>query len=238
MPAPEEHPKFDAFAEEYSRHAEVSAYNSLYDRPAVLSLLGDVEGQRVLDAGCGPGLYAEHLVAGGAEVVGFDQGPEMVRIAQERAGDRATLRVHDLADPLDWLEDASFDAAVMALVIHHVDDRVSALKEIHRVLRPEGRLVLSTHHPTSDWLRRGGSYFTETVVEEVWNTGWLVRYWQLPLTTVCTEFAEAGFVIERLVEPLPVPGMAATHPKYHTKLMQEPGFINFLLRKPPLPAPS
>jgi hypothetical protein len=50
-----EYPKFDAFAEEYSRHAEVSPYNALYDRPAILAMLGDVRSQRVLDAGCGPG---------------------------------------------------------------------------------------------------------------------------------------------------------------------------------------
>lgn len=224
-------PKFDAFAEDYARHAAGSPYNALYDRPAVLSLLGDVRGQRVLDAGCGPGFYAEKLVEQGAEVVAFDQGPGMVRLARERVGERAAFRVHDLADPLDWLEDHSFDAIVLALVIHHVDDRVAALTELHRVLRPGGRMVVSTHHPVSDWLRRGGSYFDAQVVEEVWNEGWQVRYWQLPLTTICEEFSAAGFVIERLVEPIPVPEMATRYPDDYAKLMREPGFVNFLLRK-------
>jgi SAM-dependent methyltransferase len=224
-------PKFDAFAEDYARHAAGSPYNALYDRPAVLSLLGDVRGQRVLDAGCGPGFYAEKLVEQGAEVVAFDQGPGMVRLARERVGERAAFRVHDLADPLDWLQDAGFDAIVLALVIHHVDDLVAALKELHRVLRPGGRMVVSTHHPVSDWLRRGGSYFDARVVEEVWNRGWQVRYWQLPLTTICEEFSAAGFVIERLVEPLPVPEMADRYPDDYAKLMREPGFVNFLLRK-------
>ena len=231
----EDHPKFDAFAEDYARHAASSPYNALYDRPAVLAMLGDVKGQRVLDAGCGPGFYAEQLVAMGADLVAFDQGPEMVRLARERVGEKATFRVHDLDDPLDWLEDESFDAALMALVIHHVDDRIAALREIHRVLRPGGRLVLSTHHPVSDWLRRGGSYFDGQVVEEVWNRGWQVRYWQLPLTTICEEFRTAGFVIERLVEPLPVAEMESKFPEDYAKLMKEPGFINFLLRKPPVP---
>lgn len=92
---------FDEFAEEYEGHAAESAYNAWYDRPAVLDLLGEVTGQRVLDAGYGPGLYAEELVARGAEVVAFDQSPKMVDLARKRLGDKTMVRVHDLADPLD-----------------------------------------------------------------------------------------------------------------------------------------
>lgn len=79
--------------------------------------------------------------------------------------------LHDLADPLDWPDDDSFDAALMALVIHHLDDRVPTLREIHRVLRPDGHLVVSTHHPTHDWLRHGGSYFAVEPIEETWSWG-------------------------------------------------------------------
>jgi SAM-dependent methyltransferase len=224
---------FDAFAEDYERHASDSAYNALYDRPAVLELLGDVTGERVLDAGCGPGLYAEELLNRGAEVVGFDHSPEMVRLARRRAGERLDVRVHDLVSPLDWLEDGSFDAALMALVVHHLDDRIAALREMWRVLRPGGRLVLSSHHPTSDWLRLGDSYFSEEAVEEDWHDGrWHVRYWRQPLSQICAEFADAGFLIERIVEPLPLPEMAGRFPEDYAKLMREPGFIIFRLIKP------
>lgn len=226
------HPVFDEFAEDFERHATESAYNALYDRPAVLELIGEVTGQRVLDAGCGPGLYAEELLARGAEVVAFDHSPKMVSLARNRLGDRAMVRVHDLADPLDWLEDESFDAGLLALVIHHLDDRVAALRELHRVLRPGARLVVSTHHPTADWLRLGGSYFTIEAIEETWSQGWSVRYWRLPLTATCAEFTNAGFLIERLVEPRPAQGMAERFPEDYEKLNREPGFINFRLVKP------
>lgn len=200
----------------------------------MLALLGEVAGLRILDAGCGPGLYAEELVARGAAVVGFDASPDMVRLAARRVPSGATFRVHDLARPVDWLDDGCVDGALLALVVHHVDDRVGALREIRRVLRPGGFLVVSTHHPTSDWLRLGGSYFDVEKLDEVWSRGWRVRYWRQPLTATCEEFARAGFLIERLVEPLPHAEMAERFPEDHAKLLREPGFIDFRLRKPPV----
>jgi len=88
---------------DYESHAAVSPYNALYDRPAVLNLLGDVGGRLILDAGCGPGLYAEELLARGAEVIAFDRSTGMIDLARTRLGERASLRVHDLAEPLDWI---------------------------------------------------------------------------------------------------------------------------------------
>lgn len=224
-------PLFDAFAEEYERHASVGAYNALYDRPAVLALLGNVQGQRVLDAGCGPGLYAEELLARGADVVGFDQSSEMIRLARKRLGERCDLRVHDLAAPLDWLDDETFDAVVLALVIHHVEDRTAAIRELHRILRPGGRLVVSTGHPTADWLRLGGDYFRSELVEDVWERDWHVRNWRQPLSKTCSEFADGGFLIERIEEPAPLPVMAELYPHDYAMLTQKPGFILFRLLK-------
>lgn len=222
---------YDAFAEEFEAHAESSSYNALYDRPALLDLLGEVRGLRVLDAGCGPGLYAEELVRRGADVTAFDASAEMVRLARQRLGSDAPVRQSSLAAPLDWLADASQDRVVMALVLHHLEDRVAALAELARVLRPHGRLVLSTVHPTSDWLRHRGSYFTSEPIEEDWHGGWQVRYWRQPLAAWCEEFEQAGFVIERLVEPRPVPAMAASHPDHYEHLLRQPEFIAFRLMK-------
>jgi 2-polyprenyl-3-methyl-5-hydroxy-6-metoxy-1,4-benzoquinol methylase len=71
MPSPDP-AQYDEFAAEYEEHAAVAPYNALYDRPATLRLLGGLEGQRVLDAACGPGFYLEQLLAGGADVIGCD----------------------------------------------------------------------------------------------------------------------------------------------------------------------
>jgi hypothetical protein len=107
-----------------------------------------------------------------------------------------------------------------------VDDRVAMLRELRRVLRPGGALVLSRLHPTGDWLRHGGSYFEPRVVEETWVNGWHVRFWLSPLQDTCAELREAGFLIEQLVEPRPVPAGAEVDPLRHARLSREPsGFL-------------
>ena len=77
-------PQYDVFADEFLGHAQGGFYNAYYDRPACLALLGDVTGKRVLDAACGPGLYAAELIGRGAQVVGFDHSPRMVQLCRAR----------------------------------------------------------------------------------------------------------------------------------------------------------
>jgi SAM-dependent methyltransferase len=223
-------PQYEVFADEFLEHAKDGFFNAYYDRPACLALLGDVAGKQVLDAACGPGLYAAELIRRGAQVTGFDHSPRMIELCRARAG-QGDFRVHDLGDPIGWLPDDSVDLALCALAIEYVDDRVRALRELRRVLRPGGALVLSRQHPTGDWLRHGGSYFDVRTIEETWSKGWTVRYWLTPLERTCEEFFAAGFVIERLLEPRPVPEAASIDSEEYDQLAREPrGFIAFRLR--------
>ncbi|HET91353.1 MAG TPA: class I SAM-dependent methyltransferase, partial [Chloroflexi bacterium] len=62
---------YNSMAEAYAARVDTKPHNAYYERPATLSLLPDIRGKRVLDAGCGPGVYAEWLAESGAEVVAF-----------------------------------------------------------------------------------------------------------------------------------------------------------------------
>lgn len=92
-------------------------------------------------------------------------------------------------------------------------------------------MVVSTHHPTLDWLRTGGSYFAEGIIEERWSRGWDMRYWRMPLAVTADEMTDAGFLIERIVEPTAVPELAELDPAEYQKLTTEPRFICFRLVK-------
>ncbi len=218
---------YDRMGEEFLAHAEDGAYNAHYDRPAVLELLGDVAGLRVLDAGCGPGLYAEELLSRGAEVIGFDASAAMVELARARVGDRAEIRLARLDAPLPYPDD-SVDVVLCALAIHYVADRHAAFAELHRVLRPGGAAVVSTQHPTTDWVRKGGSYFDRTLETDTWALAsgrHEVQFWREPLSDLCAAATDAGFVIQRLVEPRAPEIMRERWPVEYDKLAQRPGFL-------------
>ena len=74
-------PQYDVFADEFLEHAEDGFFNACYDRPACLALLGDVADRRVLDAACGPGLYAAELGAAGPRWLGSTTVPAWWRFA-------------------------------------------------------------------------------------------------------------------------------------------------------------
>ncbi|MRH92938.1 methyltransferase domain-containing protein [Nocardia sp. SYP-A9097] len=228
----------DAVTTSYDRHAAAfadeaanSPYNAHYDRPAVLDLLGDLTGRIVLDAGCGPGLYVTELLVRGAYVIAIDQSANMIDLARCHASGQITLRQHDLTQPLYWLASNSVDICLLALVIHYIDDRISLLRELHRVLRPGGHLIVSTSHPTADWLIASGSYFDTGWVEQQWSCGITHRFWRQPLQAWCAEFIAAGFTISTITEHQPTAEMAGTHPAEYEILTRQPGFIAYRLAK-------
>ena len=93
---------YEAFADRYAVRIDTAPYNAYLERPATLSLLPDVKGKHVLDAGCGPGLYSEILLNRGAIVTAIDVSPKMIEFTKQRLGDRATIRLANLEKPLTF----------------------------------------------------------------------------------------------------------------------------------------
>jgi ubiquinone/menaquinone biosynthesis C-methylase UbiE len=219
----------------YRAANDEGSFNAYYERPATISLLGNVTGLRVLEAGCGPGALTQWLVDHGAAVTAIDVSPEMVRLAGQRVGDRAQILTADLAEPLTFLADASVDLIVASLVLHYLADWTAPLAEFHRVLTPGGAVVFSTHHPAMDWqLHSPDDYFAVEQVTETWQKGgqpFEVTFWRRPLTAMTAAISSAGFVIDRLVEPDPSPELRQRHPQDYDKIRTRPRFLFFRLTK-------
>jgi ubiquinone/menaquinone biosynthesis C-methylase UbiE len=114
------------------------------EEPAVWSLIDALPPGPALDAACGTGRHARHLVELGYEVVGIDLTPEMLDHAR-RAVPKAMFVEGDLTDlPAD---DGRFTLVVCGLALAHVRDLDAAVGELARVMRPGGRCVISVLHP-------------------------------------------------------------------------------------------
>jgi SAM-dependent methyltransferase len=228
----ERHNDYDAFAHGYTQDNDNNATNAYYERPASLALLGDVAGQRVLDAGCGAGSHAAEMIRRGASVTGFDKSAGLLAIARERLGAGVPLHEGDLAGPLPFAP-ASFAAVLASLVMHYLRDWGPVLAEFRRVLVPGGRLVISTHHPFMDHLLAGGpDYFATYDFTEEWTKGgqtMLMRFWHRPLHAMTDAFQAAGFTLDVLSEPQPDPAAENLFPAVYADLRTNPRFLFFRL---------
>ncbi len=119
----------------------------------VMDIVRPERGRRLLDIGCGPGVYHAAAAARGASVVALDLFPAMLRDALERAreGNWTTLAARASAECLP-LRDASFDRVMANHMLYHVHDQSAALREMRRVLQPGGLVVLATN--ASDNMQR------------------------------------------------------------------------------------
>ncbi|WP_269501447.1 class I SAM-dependent methyltransferase [Burkholderia sp. IMCC1007] len=237
MPDPNDPPArraYASFAQRYADIAPTKAHNALYERPATMALLGDVDGLTVLDAGCGPGICSEHLARHGAIVHAFDVTPEMVALARTRcAGLAVDVAEGDLEAPLAWLPDQSFDKILCSLAFDYVRDLAPTLREFRRVARPGATLAFSMAHPMRDWMDERthgeGTYFDTNRFGLYWS-GFgepkpYVEAWRRPLADILNALADAGWRLDRLVEPTPLPEMKAVSERLHAELSRAPAFL-------------
>jgi SAM-dependent methyltransferase len=147
---------WDADADAY--HAEHGAFLGDADfvwcpenlREDDARLLGDVSGRDVLEVGCGAAMCARWLARRGARPIAFDVSAGMLRHARDGA-QRAGIEVPLVQADAQYLpfRDDSFDTAFTAFgAVAFVADSARVMREVARVLRPGGRWVFATTHPT------------------------------------------------------------------------------------------
>lgn len=148
----------------YGQRFWVEAPHPIISRSRLRTVLAPQPGERVLEIGPGTGYYTLDIAGwvgpqGRVEI--FDLQREFLDHVMRRAGEHGLANVHPTQGDATALpyEDGSVDAVVLTAVLGEIPDTVAALREVRRVLRPGGRLVVGElfgdpHFTTQASLRR------------------------------------------------------------------------------------
>lgn len=139
----------------------------------------------VLDAGCGTGRYSRLMAKRGCKVVGIDFSPAMLKQAKRRSkGLGITYKQGDLLN-LNF-KDNTFDHAVCTLVLNHNKEWKKVVKELVRVTKPKGTIVISVMHQKRFGRKRTMLFpFSKTEGRMLWNTSWRIKTSELVATMGC-----------------------------------------------------
>lgn len=220
---------YEEMAEYYFEYVDTKPFNAYYERPATISLLSDVKGKSVLDAGCAAGWYTKWLLEKGANVIAVDFSPNMIEMTKKRVGNKAKVLWADLNEPLNFIEDKSLDIVLSSLTLHYIKNWEPVMCEFRRVLKKEGILVFSVHHPFMDFTAfKKENYFLSELLNDEWETSngkVKVQFYRRPLNKIITSVIDAGFMIEKLLEPMPTEQFKIEQPDVYDRLTKRPQFL-------------
>jgi len=146
---------FDPWPYPYDRWFEtpIGELIKSYESKLVLDLLRPSDGDRILDAGCGTGIFTRDIIAAGSTVTGLDVSfPMLIRTADKFSG-RSIFLVQGDMRGLPF-RDEVFDKSVSVTAIEFIQEARRAVDELFRVTRPGGLIVVATLNRLSPWAQR------------------------------------------------------------------------------------
>jgi 2-polyprenyl-3-methyl-5-hydroxy-6-metoxy-1,4-benzoquinol methylase len=198
--------------------------------PALLSLLDPVQGQAVCDLACGQGWFARELARRGAHVMGVDLAEQQIALARQYEEREPLGIVYGVDDAQVGasLAESSFDGAICILALMDIPDIEAVFRTCRRLLKPGGWFVFAITHPCftgpdAQWLdvaeQQAGRVVRGYFQERFWRSAGggirtRVGAYHRMLSTYLNALAAAGFVLERMVEPIATGKYAEQMPGY------------------------
>ncbi len=130
----------------YAEHLESDGtYHAQVILPNLLRVVAPTKNMNILEIGCGEGFFARAIAAKGATVLGSDISPELIKVAETKAGG-PRYRISP-AEDLSWVTPHSQDVVLAVLTLQNMEKIEPVFKEVVRALKPAGRFVFVLNHP-------------------------------------------------------------------------------------------
>lgn len=235
---------FNTSEDSYSYHIEW---------PCIRRMLPELHEKRVLDLGCGTGIFTFLFEQSGpAEMVGLDASCEMLKIAQEKAQKRHSRAQFVLGDAAHAADSVSgrFDLVFSSTTSHYIADLNALFASIRRCLSPDGTCILSVIHPVYSAMypiEHGGPFPTDDE--------WVVRYldkrtrayiqpwieyndqeenrlstsFHYTFSDYVNAITAAGLTLREAREPLPPESWKNAFPERYESFIETPTYLIFRL---------
>jgi SAM-dependent methyltransferase len=207
--------------------------------PVMMARVGQGRFANAIDVGCGEGRFCRMLKTAGVRATGIDPMQRFLELARQRdpSGDYRFGRAEQLEFP-----DASFDLAVSYITLVDIPDFRAAIREMARVLRPGGSLLMANLTGFTSacadrgWVRdESGEYLYFPVDNYLREYPlWLewsdirIENWHRPLAAYMAAFLEAGLILKFFSEPEPVSG----EPAHQERARRVPWFVVMEWQRP------
>jgi ubiquinone/menaquinone biosynthesis C-methylase UbiE len=146
---------FDEWPEKYDQWFETPIGKVVreFESRLLLELVRPCRGERILDVGCGTGIFTLDLLAAGSRVIGLELSLPMLQRARKKAVGRPLHMVQGDMRRLPF-PDSSFDRTVSVTAIEFLEDARAGVDELFRVTRPGGHVVVASLNSLSPWATR------------------------------------------------------------------------------------
>lgn len=143
---------WNAMGDEWVELAQTGESRMCFIMPNMLKFMGDVKGKKILDLGCGEGGYSRELSKKGAQLVSIDCSKKAIEFANAFAKEENLHIEHHIRNSNDLfdIESEQFDIVLCSMMLMDCEDLEGTLREVVRVLKPNGRLFASVLHPCFD----------------------------------------------------------------------------------------
>jgi SAM-dependent methyltransferase len=220
----------EEFFENYmKRRRRKESPNNAIEKPILLELIGDVEGKKILDLGCGDAEIGVELLQQGCQsYIGIEGSENMARTAAKnlegKAGEIQFLTMEEWEPQFE-----EYDLVLSRFALHYIADLRSVFKKVHHAIKPGGKFVLSVQHPVltsssksaevsgsrTDWII--DDYFNQGERAEPWIGKKVIKYHR----TVEEYFQllkQAGFKIDDLREGTPKAENFSSESEYERRM--------------------